>query len=134
MFAIIATITGLVVVVPWTGSGKAALRSAAYETAALLRAARTRAIDRGRAQTVLVDVGRRVIRAGHGARPVRIGKDIGIKLTSSAKERRSAGVAGIRFFPNGSSTGGTLRYTHRALAFEVRVSWLNGRVSVGTRR
>jgi general secretion pathway protein H len=38
-------------------------------------------------------------------------------------------MAGVRFFPNGSSTGATIDLRTERQAYEVRINWLTGRVS-----
>ncbi|MGI9385627.1 MAG: GspH/FimT family pseudopilin [Methyloligellaceae bacterium] len=132
--AILALAAGAVLVVPRSGSGSAALRSAAHETAARLREARALAINHGRPKAVLVDLGRRIIAIGHGRKPLKIAGDIRLTITAAASERQSRQISGVRFFPNGSSTGATLRFARDRQAFEVRVNWLTGRVSINAAR
>ncbi len=50
-------------------------------------------------------------------------------VTGADSERRAKGMAGVRFFPNGSSTGATIQLRSERQAYEVRINWLTGRVS-----
>lgn len=110
--------------------GLADLKSAAMNTASRFREARSAAINRHTAQVVLIDAGRRTIKYGRPRSSDRIDKDISLRVTAAASERLSASLSGIRFFPNGSSTGGGVRFERRGKAYEVRVNWLTGRVVV----
>jgi general secretion pathway protein H len=67
---------------------------------------------------------------GAGVPPFRIAETIGIASETSAGERHGEKVAGIRFFPNGTSTGGKVRLETGRQVYEVRVNWLTGRVVV----
>ncbi len=134
VLAIISLIAGAVFLVPNAGSGTANLKSTAFSTAALLRQARSRAMVHGREVSVLVDLSRRVIRSGNGVKPIRIGKEIKVAMSGAAGERKSRRAAGIRFFPNGSSTGGRIRFSSNEQTIGININWLTGRVSIGHRR
>lgn len=128
---VIATLaTGAVSVMLWSGPGRSGLKSAAYETAARLREARATAINQGRSNVVLVDLERRIITTKIGRIPVEIADGIQVTMTAAAGERQSKHIAGVRFYPNGSSTGATLKFALNDQAFEVRVYWLTGRVAI----
>jgi len=112
------------------GQGAAGLKALALQTAAVFRTARAGAISKRAERVVVIDTGRRQIRYGHGTKPLDIGSNINLIITAADNERRAGDIAGIRFFPNGSSTGGTLRLERDQQAYEVRVNWLTGYVSV----
>lgn len=106
------------------------LQAAAHELASRCRAARAAAIRRASDQTVIIDMAHRLVRAGNDVPPLRIADTISVSSQTSATEQRSPSVAGIRFFPNGASTGGKVRLETGRQAYEVRVNWLTGRVVV----
>lgn len=113
-----------------TGSGGVAAKQQALATAGLLRAARAEAVSGARETLVLIDLDRhRLERTGTEAS---LAYDTGIAVTAEAAEveRRSARVLGIRFFPNGGSTGGKLWIGDGPRRLLVSVGWLTGRVSV----
>jgi general secretion pathway protein H len=112
--------------------GRAAdvLQATAYEIASRCRAARTAAIRHGSQHVVEIDLANRTVRADGGAKEVGIPASIAIRSETSASERRSPSVAGIRFLPDGSSTGGTVTLEAGHRAYVVRVNWFTGRVVV----
>jgi general secretion pathway protein H len=110
--------------------GGEVLQAAAYELASRCRAARVGAIRRGSDQTLVIDMATRLVTAGENVPPLRIAETISIFSETSATERRSRDVVGIRFLPNGASTGGKVRLEAGRQAYEVRVNWLTGRVVV----
>jgi general secretion pathway protein H len=106
------------------------LQASTHELASLCRAARAAAIRQASDRTVVIDMANRLVTAGKDAAPLRIAETISISSQTSATEQRSPSVAGIRFFPNGTSTGGKIRLETGRQAYEVRVNWLTGRVVV----
>lgn len=110
--------------------GALGAETAAHAVAERLRAARNTAIRRASEEVVLIDVARKlVVDARQAARPVRLSSGVRIDAVSSRSEQATAATFGIRFFPNGASTGGTIRFSEEARSYEVRVNWLTGRVS-----
>jgi general secretion pathway protein H len=106
------------------------LQAAAHELASRCRAARAAAIRKAESRTVVIDMANRVVTAGTDTPSLRIADAIRIVSETSAAEQRGRKVAGIRFFPNGASTGGKVRLETGWQAYEVRVNWLTGRVVV----
>jgi general secretion pathway protein H len=109
-------------------SGPAAIRTIAVETAQLARAARADAIATGDAQ-IVVDLAARTIRAG-SKQALTVAPDVTIEVTSAQSERQNARSGAIRFFPDGSSSGGTIRFSKNDVTYEVRVNWFTGRIVV----
>lgn len=110
-------------------SGADSLQAIAYEVASRCRAARTGAVRAGADQVVTIDLASRVM-AGGEKEPLEIPQPISIVAETSAAERPSASVAAVRFLPNGSSTGGMVRLASGGQAYEIRINWFTGRVSV----
>ena len=52
------------------------------------------------------------------------------ELTVAKSEFNESGSATIRFFPDGSCTGGEIKINVNGLNKTVRVSWLTGRISI----
>ena len=130
VLAIVSFIAGAIAVYMRTGTSTASLRSIAVETAARLRETRALAINQRSSRVVLIDIGSRIIRTDNRKNPLKIANGIKSAVTAAAGEQRTSRVSGIRFLPNGSSTGGTVRFSQGQQAYEVRVNWLTGRVSV----
>ena len=112
---------------PWSrGLG---LDASAAELAGQLRLARSQAIVDNRAVALDVDVSRGVYQVGDAApRPLPAG--LAVELLTVAGERQSAAVGGIRFHPDGSSTGGRIVLADGARRIAIGVDWLTGRVGI----
>ena len=116
---------------PW--SRTLGLRGAAAELAAGLREARSEAILRNRPVSLDIDLDTRRFQAGSGT--VRqLSAELSLALLTVTGERRNAHEGGIRFNPDGSSTGGRISIGDGKRAIAVGVDWLTGRVSVADAR
>jgi general secretion pathway protein H len=109
-------------------SRQQAVEFSARATVNILNDARVRAIGSGRVAEVLIQPDDRMIRLPATGRTVRLGE--GVTLSALVAREASAEEAAILFFPDGTSTGGTL--TIGAGDFEARilVHWLTGAVHV----
>ena len=114
-------------------SARAQFRASAHEVAAALRETRSRAITSGRSAALIIDVEHGVYRGDASATPHWLPKGIHLVLTTTTQERRSEGSGAIRFFPDGSSTGGGVRLMEDDKRYDVLVDWLTGRVSLDDR-
>jgi general secretion pathway protein H len=127
---VLAVIAGLASARFAAGRHSDMLQVTAYELASRCRAARATAIRGGSQETLLIDIASRSVTGGKGLRPLSIPATITIRTETSASEQRSQSVAGIRFLPNGSSSGGVLRLESGQRGYEIRVNWFTGRVTV----
>ena len=111
---------------PWSrGLG---LRGAASEIAEGLRAARSEAIVQNRATTFEIDLDSHRFRVGAG--PVRqLPPSLKLAMLTTAGERHAVQTGGIRFNPDGSSTGGRISLDDGVRTIAVGVDWLSGRVT-----
>ena len=127
---VLALVAGLVGTRFVASRGNDFLESTAHQFASRCRAVRAAAIRGGRQHVLLIDLADRRVVADVDFRPLAIPASITIHAETSARERRSPSIAGIRFYPNGGSSGGalTLEADHRSYA--VRVNWFTGRVIV----
>jgi len=94
-----------------------------------LRQARVAAIGQQANRDVFIDVGRRTVWSDGNHRLLQLKQDIRLYVTTPMAAQRSGTVAGIRFFPNGGSSGAVVRLEGTGSANEVRINWLTGRVS-----
>lgn len=127
---VLAIAAGLASARMGVGRGNDVLQATAYQIASRCRAARTAAIRRGSQEVVLFDLAKRVVRSDAGTPSLNVSPTITMHSQTSMDEQRSQSVAGIRFLPNGSSSGGMLRLEAGHRAYEVRVNWFTGRVTV----
>lgn len=97
--------------------------------AAELRLVRSEAIAANRAAAFELNVAGRRYRGGSA--PTReLPARMAVELTTISDERQSSGAGSIRFFPDGSSTGGRIVLAEGSRRVAVGVDWLTGRVSV----
>jgi general secretion pathway protein H len=124
---------GLALVLPAIGRAIPALvlRTEARAVADLLRAGRSAAIAGNREAVVRIDLdARRAVLAGGDDGAVALDRRFALRLVTAEEELAGQGAGAIRFFPDGTSTGGLVRLGDGARVYEVRVDWLTGRVSL----
>ncbi len=131
ILAVIALIAIAVTVTAFSlrGLGRERLEAAAHEIAAGLRDTRTRAMVAHRAQWFTVNLHARTF-AAPGRDPKSLPKGAEVTVTSAAEDARQPGIARIRYFPDGSSTGGNIVLSLDRRSVRVDVDWLTGAVAV----
>lgn len=135
---VVLVIVGLVLafVVPFGGrhGERAELTRSVDDMASALRMTRNRAIRNDRPEAFVVDVGvaryRGAGTSGLGGFPT----GTHLTLVTTEDERQSAVLGSIRFFPDGSSTGGGITIEKGALRYDLLVDWLTGSVSIQAAR
>ena len=119
------------IVVPSLGGNELLeLKSAARNLAAGLRYTRNQALNDNRAAALSVDVGKRQFRLPGEKRMRKLPEKIDIVLFTERSEQQGQQRGAIRFFPDGSSTGGRVTLSSDSVRFLVDVDWLTGKVSV----
>jgi general secretion pathway protein H len=66
--------------------------------------------------------------ANGGDRSLAVADGANLTLLTAESERLTQTAAAIRFFPDGSSTGGTITLTFRGREQRIEIDWLTGRV------
>lgn len=132
--ALIGAATAVLVAAIGTAMPGQQLRQASAELAAELRATRRVAMTGGRQTTFLIDVPARIWhRPEGGQRPARQGTlpaGITVMARVAREEQPRPEVAAIRFFPDGSSSGGRIVLRRDEAAWHIDVHWLTGRVDL----
>lgn len=109
----------------------AAVRTAALEVAAGLRHARSRAIHEDGDVIFQVNVRDGTYIMTGESRPHRLTHGpFDLLIHTAVQEKADDITAGIRFFPDGSSTGGRVRVAKGSRSYDVTVEWLTGRVAI----
>ena len=111
------------------GLASARINAAAGEIAASLRATRTQAIVHGEQRIFQIDTNTATYR-GADQRDMRLPKGLDLSVTSATSDQSSGDVARIRFFPDGSSTGGRVTLRSGQREWHINVSWLTGAISI----
>jgi general secretion pathway protein H len=101
------------------------------ELAAALRATRGQAIVKGQEQGFELDIRAASYQAA-GGKQVALPKGMRLSITSAREDRKDDHTGRIRFFPDGSSTGGHIVLQRGERRWQVNVAWLTGAVSVVT--
>lgn len=126
---LIAIATAAVSVSVSQGLTSARVNAASGEMAAALRATRAQAIVQGKEQTFAVNT-RDNTYTPVGGKVVRLPQGMTLGITSAAEDQIGSNTGRIRFFPDGSSTGGHVTLKLQQRQWLVNVSWLTGAVSV----
>lgn len=111
------------------GFARLELRSSVRDVATQLRHARARALATGVPQTFSIDPAAHAWRGADG-RAGELPESLGIHFTGAREAQPAEGVGAIMFFGDGASTGGQVRLSRGAAAFDVGVAWLTGEVTV----
>jgi len=125
VMVIIALIMGLVATSMSRSISAAEARAASRELVASLRYTRARAIIDKAEQVSLVDTENRSYQAP-GRDKVELPEGVDLTITTATSELVSDAVSGIRFFPDGGSTGGHIELTVNKREYRVNVAWLTG--------
>ena len=128
VIVLIAAITTLTVGLLGVGRSGSQLRSAAHTIATELRYTRAQALVTGVPQRFAMDLDKRAWTTGmhHGTLP----SSLQIRFDGVRQEQTSARDAAIRFFPDGSSTGGRISLRTQGAGWRVDVRWLTGEVTL----
>ena len=125
--ALIALVAGLVAAYSGSRIQRVALTRAGQDLVAALRYTRGQAIVSGAEQRLELDVEKQTYKAPKRAE-VELPRGLKLALLTAAEEQISETSGAIRFFPDGSSTGGRVRLTAGERQWDVEVGWLTGEV------
>lgn len=107
----------------------AEMRTAAKKVAASLRYTRTKAILSKSEQVFLVDTENRTFQAAEREAQT-LPDGMNVELNTARSELTSESVGGIRFYPDGGSTGGNVRLEANGRIYRVNVAWLTGEATL----
>ncbi len=125
-----AVIYAVVLGVPFGKASAADLKAAARSLAAGLRTAQSTAMATRRDALLTIDMEAREYIATGEQQVHSIPKTIELKLYTAQTEVTSAQRGSIRFYPDGSSTGGRITVATGERKYLVDVDWLTGRVAI----
>jgi general secretion pathway protein H len=95
-----------------------------------LRQARSDAVATNRERVFTLDVAEHRFRPGQDRPLEELNTALELGLDTARSELVDAGSGQIRFFPDGSSTGGRITVAMHAQHAEVTVDWLTGQVAI----
>lgn len=112
------------------GGGSVDTKAASRQLAAGLRKARSTAITEGREAALTLEVEARKFSVSGDPKIYLLPSKVNISLFTAQSELVSGSNAGIRFFPDGSSTGGRITLSADSGKQSVDVDWVTGRVKI----
>ncbi len=130
VITLIGLMLGLVAFSLGRGVSSAEIRNASKEIAASLRYTRSLSMRSHEQQIFIVDIENRTWQAGN-RRPESFPKEMDITILTARSELTGENAGGIRFFPDGSSTGGRVTLTADEREWQVGVEWLTGEITRG---
>jgi general secretion pathway protein H len=122
----------LTLALPQLGNLRAgmALRSEARQLASALRLCRSEAIVRQQEVSLVIDLAQRAYRSGTSSRVHRLAQDTEVAVLAAHSGREAPRSGAIRFFADGSSSGGRVVLAAVGARYVVDVDWLTGRVVI----
>lgn len=106
------------------------LDRATREMANGLRQVRNAAVFENSDQLFGIDVERRQFLPGADATPVQLDRNIDLQFVTARQELLAEKIGQIRFYPDGSSTGGRVVLVSDDLQNLIEIDWLTGLISV----
>lgn len=107
------------------------LRKTAHEVMSSLRHARSIAVMQQREIVWKMDIDTKKYWIDIAAqKSKKMNKAIDAKVHTAESEVVSQNVGGVRFFPDGSSTGGKVDLIYNKQKYVVNVEWISGRISL----
>lgn len=117
---------------PMIGSGAAALelKSTTRQLAAGLRKARGNAITQRHETVLTLDVGKRLFGISGDPKTHVLPARVEISLITARSEQLDDQIGNVRFFPDGTSTGGKITLSVGETRQALNIDWLTGKVVV----
>ena len=107
----------------------ARIRGASRDLVAALRYTRGQAIVKGKPEVLTLDLDNNSYSAP-GKGTAKLPKDMTLRLTTAENEQTGANSGGIRFFADGSSTGGHISVLQGQREWRINVAWLTGDIAL----
>lgn len=111
-------------------SGATELRGAARQLAAGLRNARNEAVTRQQEAVLLLNLAGHRFTVSGDPRDITLPDSVELHLYTAQSELLDHEKGSIRFFPDGSSTGGAITVSGSKRAYRVNVDWLTGAIAI----
>lgn len=106
-------------------------KSAVREVAAGLRQVRGIALSQSREAVFFMDVEKRLYRIDQQNKTHALPKSLELTLETTEAEITGPDQGNVRFFPDGSATGGRIKFKWGTRKKRVDVNWLTGRITLG---
>jgi len=132
MIALVIASLAMAIVLPNIPSVLASvkLKSTSRDIVSTLRSARSQSIIKGASYSVIFNVDEKNYFVKDKEKLHEIPNILNIELLSADTERLSAEQSGIRFFSDGSSTGGRITLSTDKKSLAVDINWLTGKSTI----
>ena len=107
----------------------ARVAGASRDLVAALRYTRGQAIVKGKQQVLMLNLDSNSYTAP-GKSAVKLPENMTLQMETAAQEVTSGNSGGIRFFPDGSSTGGHISVLQDRREWRINVAWLTGEIEL----
>lgn len=106
------------------------LRAGAEELRSDFRRVRSIALGENRESTLTIDSAARTWSGAGGKVGGRLPETVGLTLVVARQEQRGETAGGVRFYPDGTSTGGTVTLVQADRRLVLSIDWFDGHVSI----
>lgn len=111
-----------------SGSDTTEIKAAARDIVSALRYARGQALMTHKETTVAIDLEGNSYSVSGRDKLYQIPKGIDVTVVTAQTELTGEGLANIRFFPDGSSTGGRVTLEKGQTVWKIDINWLTGQI------
>ncbi len=113
-----------------SGNDATALKVASRDIVSALRFARGEALVSHQEMTVNFDLTQNTYTVSRRDKIYVIPKSIGVTLVTAQRELKGKGMGSVRFFPDGSSTGGRVTLKKNKSVWQLDINWLTGQIEL----
>jgi general secretion pathway protein H len=113
-----------------SGASSAELKAAARQIATGLRRARSEAISKRQEAVLELDIRQHTFRITGDGHTYKLPHQVDVALHTAQSEVQDMQAGSIRFYPDGSSTGGRINLAGNGQNYQVDVDWMTGRVTI----
>jgi general secretion pathway protein H len=113
-----------------SGNESTQIKAAARDIVSALRYARGQALMTREETTVALDLGSNNYKVTGRDKIYKIPEAIDITVVTAQSELAGEGMANIRFFPDGSSTGGRVTLGLGQAKWKIDINWLTGQIDL----
>jgi general secretion pathway protein H len=131
VLGVMALITAMALPMLTGAQSRENLQAAARTIAAALRSTRNLAMTDGHVEIFVIDTAHGLFRPAGSRTARRSPSDVQMLLTTTTDDRIDATTGSIRFFADGSATGGAVHLSNGKASLDVLVDWLTGYITIG---
>jgi general secretion pathway protein H len=113
-----------------SGNDATKLQSAARDMVSALRFTKGQALISHAETTVALDLNENTYTVSDRDKVYTIPDTIALTVVTAQEELSGKGLASIRFFPDGSSTGGRIKLEMNSAIWQIDINWLTGQIEL----